>query len=339
MTSRVELTAGRLPVRVTAGMPRAGPDDGLGWCGGGGEADAATAAAARAAAGTEGSWPWRALRRRPGSRAADPGQARRAPRRGRSRRGHRPRRTRRARPAPRPRRVGRPGCPARPWPSTGRDAAARSAGAGGDAGGVAGTPVRADMPPAIAAPVAHGGGAAQSRGGLRGRFVRPRACSGSGGVARSAVAGWPSPRTGRRGAVRASRGRRRGWRPIARGPRVRGLATRPVLERRADRERRREAVRLLVGDRARRRRRLGEASVAVVRTGRTSLTVVPEGDERTGRGTVHAGQPSLSHRADDTRWSRSAARPRWASPAWTTAASAGSPPNLCVPPVAAGDRH
>ena len=83
--------------------------------------------------------------------------------------------------------------------------------------------------------------------------------------------------------------------------RVRGLAPGPVLEGRADRERARQAVRLLVSDGSRCRRRLGETPVAMVRARRTSIAVVAESDERTGRGTVHAGQPSLSHPRDDTR--------------------------------------
>jgi hypothetical protein len=78
------------------------------------------------------------------------------------------------------------------------------------------------------------------------------------------------------------------------------LASRPVLERRADGEGARQAVGLLVRDGAWRRWRLGEAAMAVVGARRTSVAVVAEGDEWTGRGTVRAGQPSLSHRADDT---------------------------------------
>jgi hypothetical protein len=42
------------------------------------------------------------------------------------------------------------------------------------------------------------------------------------------------------------------------------LAAGPVLECRADRERRGQAVRLLVGQRAWRRPRLGEAAMAVI---------------------------------------------------------------------------
>ena len=52
------------------------------------------------------------------------------------------------------------------------------------------------------------------------------------------------------------------------GPRLGRLAPRPVLERRADGERARQAVRLLVRERARRRRRFGEAAMAVVGTRR-----------------------------------------------------------------------
>ena len=80
-------------------------------------------------------------------------------------------------------------------------------------------------------------------------------------------------------------------------PGVRGLAPRPFLERRADRERAREAVRLLVRQRARCRLGLREAAMAVVGTVGALIPVVFEGDERAGRGTVHAGQPSFRHRA------------------------------------------
>ena len=65
--------------------------------------------------------------------------------------------------------------------------------------------------------------------------------------------------------------------------RVCGLAPSPVLERRADRERRREAVRLLVRERARGRHGLGEAAVAVVRSIGPLVAIVLERDERTGR--------------------------------------------------------
>ncbi len=53
-------------------------------------------------------------------------------------------------------------------------------------------------------------------------------------------------------------------------------------------------------DGTRRRWRLGEAAMAMVGARRTSVAVVAKGDEWTGRGTVRAGQPSLSHRGDDT---------------------------------------
>ena len=79
-------------------------------------------------------------------------------------------------------------------------------------------------------------------------------------------------------AARPSAGR--GRRPTARLGR---LAARPVLERRADRERAREAVRLLVGERARGRVGLGEAAMAVVRAVRPFVAVVLERDERAGR--------------------------------------------------------
>ena len=77
--------------------------------------------------------------------------------------------------------------------------------------------------------------------------------------------------------------------------RVGGFASGPILERRAHRERAREAVGLLVRDRAWRRRRLGEAAVPMVGAGGATVTVVRERDEGTGRGTVHAGQAALSH--------------------------------------------
>src|SRR6185295_3696130 len=87
------------------------------------------------------------------------------------------------------------------------------------------------------------------------------------------------------------------------------LAPRPVLERRADRERAGQAVGFLVRDRTRRRWRLGEAAMAMVGARRTSVAVVAKGDEWTGRGTVRAGQPSLSHRGDDTAPFESSIRP------------------------------
>ena len=94
-------------------------------------------------------------------------------------------------------------------------------------------------------------------------------------------------------------GRRRVGRPAR--PGVRRLAPRPLLERRADGERAREAVRLLVRQRARSRFGLGVAAMAVVRSVGPLVPLVLEGDERAGRRTVRAGQPSLGHRGDDTR--------------------------------------
>src|SRR3954447_24793463 len=44
--------------------------------------------------------------------------------------------------------------------------------------------------------------------------------------------------------------------------------------------------------------------MSMIRARRPCLTVVTERDERARRGTVHAGQRSLSHRADDTRCRR-----------------------------------
>jgi len=96
-------------------------------------------------------------------------------------------------------------------------------------------------------------------------------------------------------------GARGGLGSISRTSCVRGLAAGPILERRADREGAREAVRLLVRDGPRRGWGFGEAAVSVVRARRPSIAIVAERDERTGRGTVHAGQPSLRHPGDDTR--------------------------------------
>jgi hypothetical protein len=91
------------------------------------------------------------------------------------------------------------------------------------------------------------------------------------------------------------RGRRRRCRRPAR-PRVRRFPARPLLERRTDRERAREAVRLLVRQGARRGLGFGVATVSVVRSIRPLVPLVFEGDERTGRGRVRAGSPSLGHR-------------------------------------------
>ena len=83
-----------------------------------------------------------------------------------------------------------------------------------------------------------------------------------------------------------------------RGAGRRRLAPRPVLERRADRERRREAVRLLVREGARRRTRLGEAAVAVVGRLSTPVAIVLERDEGTRGGTVDDREPALGHRRE-----------------------------------------
>ena len=80
-------------------------------------------------------------------------------------------------------------------------------------------------------------------------------------------------------------------------PGFRRLAMGPVLERRAYRERARQAVRLLVGDGARRRVNLGVAAVTVVRTVGALIPIVLEGDEGAGRGTVRVGHAAIGHRA------------------------------------------
>jgi hypothetical protein len=64
---------------------------------------------------------------------------------------------------------------------------------------------------------------------------------------------------------------------------VRRLAPGPLLERRTDREGRRKAVGLLVGEGAGCGFRLGETAVAVVWPVGTLVSVVFEGDERAGR--------------------------------------------------------
>ncbi len=79
------------------------------------------------------------------------------------------------------------------------------------------------------------------------------------------------------------------------------LAFRPILERGADREGAGQAIRLLMRDGPRRRRRLGETSMSMVGARGPTLAIVTERDEWTGRGPVRAGQPSLSHLPDDTR--------------------------------------
>ncbi len=88
----------------------------------------------------------------------------------------------------------------------------------------------------------------------------------------------------------------------------RGLTTRPLLEDRADREGARQAVRLLVRQGARRGLRDGEAAVSMIRPIGPFVAIVLERHERTGRGTIRAGQPTVRHRGDDTRATRTAAR-------------------------------
>lgn len=106
--------------------------------------------------------------------------------------------------------------------------------------------------------------------------------------------------SGRRDRCRSGRGSRRRRRPLPLSPSVRGLPPGPVLERGADRERTRQAVRLLVRRGTRCRQRLRIAAVAMIGTRRTRFPIVLERDERTGRRAVHAGEPSLAHRRDDT---------------------------------------
>ena len=84
------------------------------------------------------------------------------------------------------------------------------------------------------------------------------------------------------------------------------FALSPLLEGRAHRKRTRQAVRLLVGDGARRRMNLGVAAVTVVRSVGALVPVVLEGDEWAGRRSVRMGHAAFGHRADDTR----PARPR-----------------------------
>jgi hypothetical protein len=80
------------------------------------------------------------------------------------------------------------------------------------------------------------------------------------------------------------------------GSRARCLTPCPVLEGWADRERGGEAVRLLVGKRPWGGLRLGVAAVTMIRTGRSLVAIVLEGDERTRRCAVGDGEPSLGHR-------------------------------------------
>ena len=87
----------------------------------------------------------------------------------------------------------------------------------------------------------------------------------------------------------SSRRRCRSGRGIVSASRVCRLATRPVLERRTDRERARQAVRLLVRQGARNRCRFGKAPMAVVGTGRPCFAIVLERHERAGRCAVDAG--------------------------------------------------
>ena len=111
-------------------------------------------------------------------------------------------------------------------------------------------------------------------------------------VRRPVIAQRPMPRRQPAPAAAHPGRRARSARLAARSSR---LAPGPVLERRADREGAREAVRLLVGEGARRRARLGVAAVAMVGDGRPLVAIVLEGDEGTGRGTVRDGQSAFRH--------------------------------------------
>ena len=206
--------------------------------------------------------------------------------------------------------------PARPAPSDPR--LARKSGA---------CPVdRLAAAPAPAAPAAHGGGAAQSRGGLR----RAGGSSGSYGaspslgdppgstapvvlgdlvlaVRRIVVGAGASEGDGRIPAIELGRGDSGAGHP---GTRATGrcrrsclgsLAARPRLEGRTDRERAREAVRLLVSKGARRGTDLGVATVRVVGLARPFITFVLVRDEGTGRGAIHGGPFTVGHPGDDTR--------------------------------------
>ena len=103
------------------------------------------------------------------------------------------------------------------------------------------------------------------------------------------------------GVVGSHHGSRRGWLSWgAISARLGRLASGPCLEGRAHRERAREAVRLLVGERAGCRLGLGEAAMAVVRTVRPGFPVVVEGDEGARRGSVQRRLPSFGHRGDDS---------------------------------------
>ena len=89
----------------------------------------------------------------------------------------------------------------------------------------------------------------------------------------------------------------RGGRRVGGVPGPCSLASRPVLEGRADRKRAREAVRLLVGERARRRTRLRVAAVPAVGNGRPLVPIVLERHERAGRRAVREGQAAFSHQS------------------------------------------
>ena len=115
------------------------------------------------------------------------------------------------------------------------------------------------------------------------RRTRPRGDGGGTGIVGQLIRG--HGRSGRRRLGRASARSRLG-----------GLAAGPVLERRADRERAREAVRLLMRERAWCGRDLGVAAVPMIRARGTLVTLVLERDEGAGRRSIDARLASVAHR-------------------------------------------
>ena len=162
---------------------------------------------------------------------------------------------------------------------------------------------RRRRPPAAApAPVAHGGGAAQSRGGLR---------RGRSSIGRSSAARPDRPGIDGRAVAAIGRAGVRAERRHAVPPRPPLRRRRPLGTRRSACAASRRAHSWNVGQTgkalerqyaswcgkgARGRLGLGVAAMAVVRSVRPFVPLVFERDERAGRGTVHAGQPSLGHR-------------------------------------------
>ena len=148
---------------------------------------------------------------------------------------------------------------------------------------------RGDRPPCRLPPAApadaHGGGAAQSRGGLR-RGRSSIGGSGRGWLHRSSASSLLVERRGRRPRPRPPR--RRPARRCPPAASATGMAC--AASRRAQSwnvghtgNARREAVGLLVGEGARCRLGLGETAVAVVRSIGTLVAIVFERDERAGR--------------------------------------------------------